>query len=183
MLNPAQCAFQLVGVYDPRWLEVMALTLNARGVQNAVIVHGSDGMDEFTVTGNSVYVYLRNGEFLKAIKGDGEATNWWELNPKQVGLGIHSLDSLRGGDAAHNAQAMRDLFEKAAPSAYRDIVVLNAAAALVGAGLVQDMSDAVIQVSNVLVSGAVAKKLNEFVAYTNDVATKLTFMATNDTLS
>ena len=105
------------------------------------------------------------------------------LNPKQVGLGIHSLESLRGGDAAHNAHAMRDLFEKAEPSAYRDIVVLNAAAALVGAGRVQEISDAVIQVSNVLASGAVAKKLNEFVAYTNDVATKLTFMATNDTLA
>ncbi len=162
MLNPAKCAFQLVGVYDPQWLRIMALTLDERGVQNAIVVHGSDGMDEFTVTSDSVYVQMQNGE----------VTEFCELNPKQVGLGIHSLESLRGGDAAHNAQAMRDLFEKAAPSAYRDIVVLNAAVALMGAGKQKSVVSAVYHVSKVLVSGAVAKKLDEFVAYTNDVATK-----------
>lgn len=159
MLNPAQCSFQLVGVYDPQWLEMMALTLCSRGVESAWVVHGSDGMDELTVTGKSIVRELKKGEISAEF----------EVDPEAVGLGIHSLESLRGGDAAHNAQAMRDLFEKAAPSAYRDIVMFNAAAALVIAGKQATVADAVIHVSNVLVSGAVAKKINEFVAYTREI--------------
>lgn len=173
MLNPARCPFQLVGVYNPYWLRGMAIALREFEVERAWLVHGSDGMDELTVTGKSIVQELKKGEISAEF----------EVDPEAVGLGIHSLESLRGGDAAHNAQAMRGLFEKAEPSAYKDIVTLNAAAALVVAGKQEDLKTAVYHVAEVLRSGAVAKKLDEFVAYTNDVATKLTFMATNDSIS
>jgi len=122
--NPAGANRQLLGVYDRKWLVPMAEALRGLGADAAMVVHGEDGLDEITTTGIS---------YVAELHTDGAITEY-EITPEQAGLSRAGLDDLKGGEPEENAQAIRDLLQ-GQTGPYRDIVVLNAAAALKLAGL------------------------------------------------
>ena len=126
LANPAGVRRQLTGVYDPKWLRPMAETLRHLGTQHAWLVHGM-GLDELTVAGDSQVVALADG-----------ALDAFTVLPEMAGLSRSPLDALRGGDPATNAAALRALLDGKA-GAYRDTVLLNAAAGLIVAGRANDL--------------------------------------------
>jgi len=117
--NPARVTRQLVGVYDPGWLQPMAAVLHDLGSSAAMVVHGDDGLDELTVTGPSSVARLAHGTI-----------GVFRIAPADVGLTTYPPAALTGGDPAHNAAALLAVLD-GTPGAYRDIVLLNAAAALI----------------------------------------------------
>jgi anthranilate phosphoribosyltransferase len=125
--NPARVRRSLIGVADLRMAERMAEVLQATGHERALIVHGGDGLDELTTTGPSTVVELR----------DGEVTTW-TVDPAALGLRRADREDLVGGDAHVNADLARRVLA-GEHGAHRDIVVLNAGAALLVAGLVDDL--------------------------------------------
>lgn len=155
--NPARAERQLLGVFGPQWLEPIAEVLRALGSTRAWVVHGGDGLDELTTTTHSSVAELRDDKVTR-----------FEVTPEQAGVARSTLDDLRGGDARDNAAAMRHLLQ-GRPGPYRDIVVLNAAAALVVAdrapGLVQGADLARQSID----SGAAASRLEALVRASNAV--------------
>jgi anthranilate phosphoribosyltransferase len=127
--NPAGAKRQLLGVFDRKWLFPMAEALRDLGAEAALIVHGSDGLDEITTTGVT---------YAAELHPDGSISQY-EIAPEDAGLTRASLDALKGGAPDENARAVRALLDGEA-GAYRDIVVLNAAAALKLAGLAADLT-------------------------------------------
>lgn len=127
LANPAQVSRQLTGVYDPRWLRPMAETLHQLGTQRAWLVHGQ-GLDELTVAGENQVVELRDG-----------ALRDFTVTPEDAGLPRSPLGDIRGGDALENAGALQALLDGQG-GAYRDTVVLNAAAGLIVAGRADDLA-------------------------------------------
>jgi anthranilate phosphoribosyltransferase len=125
--NPAAVKRELVGVFDRRWLKPVAEALGQLGLERALVVHGQDGMDELTTTTKSWAASLEDGKVREI-----------EIAPEDVGVKRASLAELKGGDAAHNAAAIKGVLggEK---NAFRDIVVLNSAAALMVAGKAADL--------------------------------------------
>ena len=129
MSNPAMVKRQLVGVFDRRWLKPVAEALGQLGLERALVVHGQDGMDELTTTAKSWAASLENGKVREI-----------EIAPEDVGVKRASLKELKGGDAVHNAEAIKGVL-RGEKSAFRDIVVLNSAAALMVAGKAKDLGD------------------------------------------
>ena len=129
MSNPAMVKRQLVGVFDRRWLKPVAEALGQLGLERALVVHGQDGMDELTTTTKSWAASLEDGKVREI-----------EIAPEEIGLKRARMAELKGGDAAHNAEAIRKVLagEK---NAFRDIVLLNSAAALMVAGKVRDLKE------------------------------------------
>ena len=127
MSNPALVKRQLVGVFDRRWLRPVAEGLGRLGLERALVVHGQDGMDELTTTTASWAASLENGKVTEI-----------EIAPEEIGVKRADMAELKGGDAAHNAEAIHKLLagEK---NAFRDIVILNSAAALMVAGKANDL--------------------------------------------
>ncbi|RUV54410.1 anthranilate phosphoribosyltransferase, partial [Mesorhizobium sp. M5C.F.Ca.IN.020.14.1.1] len=126
--NPASVSRQMVGVFLPEWIMPVAETLKALGADHAWVAHG-DGYDEITTTGETQVAELVGGEIRS-----------FSLTPEAVGLKRHTKDELRGGDAAYNAQALRDMLGGAA-GAFRDTVLMNAGAGLVVAGKATTLAD------------------------------------------
>ena len=136
LTNPARTRRQLVGVNDPAMASIMATVLGAMGSRRAMIVHADDGLDELSVTSPSTVLEL---------DGDGDGSyelREWRVDPVALGFAPATMDDLRGGDAAFNARAIRSVLEgERGPN--RDIGVLNAAAALMVIGRVDDLVDGV----------------------------------------
>ena len=153
--NPASVRRQLVGVYDRRWIEPVATVLAATGSVAAWVVHGSDGLDEMTVTGPTHVAALSGG-----------TVSVFDVTPEEVGLRRWPLDELKGGDGAHNAEALRAVLD-GAPGAYRDIVLLNSAGALVVAGLAGTLADGVARAAQSIDSGEAKARLAALVRVTN----------------
>ena len=131
--NPAGVTRLLVGVYSEAWLEPLAEVLGALGAERAWMVHGSDGLDEITTTGPTHVVAWESGSIRR-----------FTIDPESLGIGRVTLADLKGGDAAHNATALRAVLAgELGP--YRDIACLNAAAALVVAGAAPDLADGLMQ--------------------------------------
>jgi len=152
LANPAGTKRQLLGVFDDRWLEPVALALQSLGAERAWVVRGRDGLDEITTTGLTDVVELKDG-----------STRRFTVSPEDAGLPAASLDDLVGGSPQENAQAVRALLD-GAPGAYRDIVVLNAAAALVIAGLADDLKDGAAKAQSAIDSGAAKSALERMAA-------------------
>jgi anthranilate phosphoribosyltransferase len=131
LANPAGAKYQLVGVFAPQWVEPVARVLALLGTQRAWVVHGSDGMDELTTTGVSEVAVL-----------DGGHVSTFKLSPKNAGLAETKLDELQGGNAGENAAHIRALLGGAS-GPFRDIVLLNAGAALLVAGKARTLRDGV----------------------------------------
>lgn len=127
--NPAGAKRQLLGVFDRKWLRPMAEALRDLGAERALVVHGADGLDEITTTGvTHVAELTASGDILE-----------YDISPEDAGIARASLDDLKGGEPAENAVALKALLE-GARSPYRDIVVLNAAAALKLAGCAEGLA-------------------------------------------
>jgi anthranilate phosphoribosyltransferase len=155
LANPAGVKRQLVGVFAKEWLEPYAEALRALGCERAMVVHGRDGLDELTTTDITYAAILEDGAITQT-----------EIAPEDAGLKRSSLEALKGGGAAENAQALRVLL-KGEKSAYRDIVVLNAAAALMVAGRVNDIMAGAALAQQLLDSGAARNKLEQLVKVSN----------------
>lgn len=143
--NPAGVTRQLVGVFSPEWVEPLANVLKELGSKSAWVVHG-DGLDEMTTTGTTKVAQLKDG-----------AVSTFELTPEDAGLKRVEFSELKGGDAEHNARALRAVLD-GAQNAYRDIALLNAAGALVMAGKAGDIKDGV-RIAAASVDGGSAKRV------------------------
>jgi anthranilate phosphoribosyltransferase len=152
LANPAGVRRQVLGVSDPTMAERIAQVLATRRAERAFVVHGADGLDELTTTGLS--------EVLEVV--DGEISRW-AVDPERLGLRRATLHELKGGDAAHNAAVTRRVLD-GEPGAHRDVVVLNAAAALVVAGLATDLAGGVEAATVALDDGRAAAALDRLVA-------------------
>lgn len=154
--NPAGVRHQLIGVFSGAWLEPMAEVLRNLGSERVWIAHGGDGLDEMTTTGVTSIVELRDG----AIRA-------FEITPEEVGLKRAQPADLKGGDAAHNAEALLAVLE-GAENAYRDIALFNAAGALVVADKARELGEGVSLAAKALKSGAARRTLAKLVEVSND---------------
>jgi anthranilate phosphoribosyltransferase len=153
--NPAGVKRQLIGVFSSGWLQPMAEVLRNLGSERVWIVHGGDGLDEMTTTGPTRIVELKDGE-IRAF----------DVTPEDVGLPRADPAALRGGDAAHNAAALRAVLD-GAHGAHRDIAVFNAAGALVVAEKARDLADGVGIAQHALDTGAARETLDRLVTVSN----------------
>ncbi len=151
--NPAGAKRQLLGVFDRKWLKPLAEALRDLGAERALIVHGEDGLDEITTTGRTLVAELHD---------DGSITEY-EIRPEDAGLATASLDDLKGGTPQENAVALTALLD-GERSAYRDIVLINAAAALKLAGLAEDLKQGVDLAAAAIDDGRAKKALERLVA-------------------
>jgi anthranilate phosphoribosyltransferase len=152
--NPAGARRQVMGVYDPRLLEPLAEVLGRLGATRAWTVHGQ-GLDELTTTGETEVAEWKDG-----------AVRRFTVTPEDAGLPRADLAALRGGDAEENAAALRALLD-GSTGAYRDIVLLNAAAALVVADRAADLAEGAAMAASVIDDGRAAKALVDLVEATN----------------
>ena len=154
--NPAGTKRQLIGVFAREWVEPLAHVLNRLGSLRAWVVHGGDGLDEITTTATTYVAELK----------DGEVTTF-EITPEVAGLPFAGLNALKGGDAEHNAKELRGVLE-GVPGAFRDIVLLNAAAALIVAEKADDLRSGVDMAAAAIKSGAAMSTLEQLIAATNN---------------
>ena len=157
LCNPAGVTRQVLGVYDRKLVEPIAEVLKNLGSEHAWVVHGADGMDELTTTGATTVAELHGGNI-----------SVFDVTPEDAGLPRADIAALKGGDAATNARALRNLLQ-GETGAYRDIVVLNAAAALIVAGKASGLEDGVTRAQSSIDSGRAAAALDRLVAVTNEV--------------
>jgi len=152
--NPAGAKRQVVGVYDSRWVEPIARVLGALGAERAWVVHGQ-GLDELTTTGPSSVAEWRDGQ-----------VRLFTVTPEAVGLPLNSLAELQGGAPDENASALSELLD-GKTGAYRSIVLLNAAAALLVAEQVETLAEGVEKGAVAIDSGAARASLDKLVEITN----------------
>ena len=154
LANPAGTRRQLVGVFDRKWVLPIANVLRELGTERAWVVHGSDGLDEITLTGETYCAILEAGRI-------SERT----LKPDDFGLPAINAKDIRGGAAFENAAALKHLLE-GTKSAYRDIVLANAAAVLVIATAAPDLKAGVALAAKALDDGKALTLLNQYIAFT-----------------
>jgi len=156
LCNPAGVKRQVIGVFDKKWVEPIADVMRNLGSEHVWVVHGSDGMDELTTTGPSTVAELKDGDV--AV---------FEVVPEDAGLPRAKLVDLKGGDAKANAEAIRVLLQ-GEPGPFRDIVLLNAAAALIVAGKAANLADGVKRAARAIDTGAANTALDKLIASTNE---------------
>ena len=156
LANPAQVKRQLVGVFAEEWLTPYAEALGALGSERAMVVHGRDGLDELTTT-DITYV---------ASLADGVVTRY-EIAPEDAGLRRASLADIQGGDPKHNAAALMTLLAGEGHGAYRDIVLLNAGAALIVADKAATIAEGVEIARQAIKSGRALATLNNLITSSN----------------
>jgi anthranilate phosphoribosyltransferase len=159
LTNPARATCQVVGVYSADLVEKLAEALSMLGLHRALVVHGNDGLDEITITGPTRVGELRDGQ-----------VHTYEITPEEFGLQRAKLDDISGGDAACNAALIREVLS-GKKSARRDVVLLNASAAIVAAGRADHLRDALPIAAKAIDSGAALAKLNALVAFTSGAFT------------
>ncbi|MDH3579189.1 MAG: anthranilate phosphoribosyltransferase [Hyphomicrobiales bacterium] len=153
--NPADTQAQVIGVFAKDWIVPLAEVAGQLGSKHVWVVHGSDGLDELTTTGKTFVAELKDGR-----------VNSFEVTPADAGLPQAKPEDLLGGEAAENAQAIREVLAGDA-SAFRDIVILNAAAALIVAGKAATLSEGAALAVKSIDSGAARDALDKLVAITN----------------
>ena len=154
--NPAGVRRQMIGVFSRQWTQPLTQVLKNLGAERVWVVHGSDGLDEVTTAGPTSVTALENGN----------VTNF-EISPEEVGLPKVKPEFLRGGDAAANAKALRGVLD-GEESAFRDVALINAAAALVVAGEAKTLKAGVELAAHSVDSGAAEKRLDRLIAVSND---------------
>ncbi|WGS19060.1 MULTISPECIES: anthranilate phosphoribosyltransferase [unclassified Bradyrhizobium] len=153
--NPAGVKRQIVGVFSRQWVQPLAQVLQTLGATSVWVVHGSDGLDEITLTGST---------FVAAL--DAGAIRTFEVAPEDAGLARCDVDSLKGSDADANAVALKGVLD-GKPGSYRDVALLNAAAALIVAGRAATLEEGVALGQRSLDSGAAAARLKRLIAVSN----------------
>ncbi|MFH1554866.1 MAG: anthranilate phosphoribosyltransferase [Pseudomonadota bacterium] len=156
--NPAGVKRQMVGVFAKSWIVPLAEVLRTLGSQRAWVVNGSDGLDEITLCGVTHVASLED-----------DRIHTFEIAPEDVGLRCASPEALKGGDAAHNAIALRAVLDGEA-GAYRDVAVMNAAAALLIAGRAADLTEGVAMAQTSLDTGSARARLEQLVMVSEKVA-------------
>jgi anthranilate phosphoribosyltransferase len=155
LTNPAGASAQVVGVYSESVVEKLAMSLRMLGITRALVVHGCDGLDEITITCETRVAEVRRSQLLV-----------YKISPEQFGIERAPLSEISGGDVKTNAEIIRAIL-KGEKSPRRDIVLLNAAAALVAAGKAENLSQAVPMAAEAIDSGAAQEKLERLVKFTN----------------
>jgi anthranilate phosphoribosyltransferase len=154
LTNPAGAQAQVMGVFSAEVIDLVAATLAELGVEHAFVVHGAGGLDEISLAGETMVAEVRNG-----------AVRRFTVTPEEFGMGRAPLEAIRGGTAEENAGLIRRILEdESGPR--RDIVVINAAAALVAAGVAANFREAAGLASFVISSGAASEKLSGLIAHT-----------------
>ncbi|MEJ2624820.1 MAG: anthranilate phosphoribosyltransferase [Pseudolabrys sp.] len=155
--NPAGVKRQMIGTFSRHWVEPMAQVLKNLGSESVWVVHGSDGLDEITTAGSTSVAELKGGQI-----------RTFEIVPEDIGVSRAKPEDLRGGDAEHNAKALLDVL-KGKPGPFRDVAILNAAAALVVAGKANDLKDGAVQAAKSIDSGEAEGRLDRLIAVSNAV--------------
>lgn len=153
LTNPAGARAQVIGVLAPSRVLLVARTLVTLGAKRAFIVHGTDGIDELTTTGESIVARVEESEV-----GEEPTLRASRITPEMAGVPRSTLEQFSGGDVATNAALLYDVLT-GIPGARREIVLLNAAAALVAAGLAVDLKEGVAQGAEAIDSGQAAATL------------------------
>ncbi len=155
LANPAGAKSQVMGVADEALLDRIAETLRILGAERAMVVHGQ-GMDEISILGTTKIRELRNGQ-VRSI----------ELDPAELGIAGKAIDELQTGDVISNAQIIREILSGKEKGSRKDIVVLNAAAAIIVAGQADDFESAVSIAGKSIASGAAMQRLEQLVKISN----------------
>ncbi|MEO8421643.1 MAG: anthranilate phosphoribosyltransferase [Hyphomicrobium sp.] len=156
LANPAGVKRQVVGVFNAAWTEPIAEALKNLGSVHAWVVHGGDGLDEITTTTATRVTELKDGKIAS-----------FEVRPEDAGLTRASLEDLKGGDATVNAAKIRELLG-GEHGPFRDIVVLNAGAALIVGGKCADLKEGAARAARAIDDGSAARALDKLVAVTNE---------------
>jgi anthranilate phosphoribosyltransferase len=156
LTNPAGAKRQLMGVFSPHLTETLARVLGMLGSERAMVVHGSDGLDEITLTGPTHVSELR----------DGIVRNY-DIDPKKLGFNTCSAKDLIGGDSKRNAEIILDVLG-GATGPRRDVVVINAAAALMVGGKAMDMQEGIEIARSAIDKGDARKVLDKLIALSNE---------------
>jgi anthranilate phosphoribosyltransferase len=156
--NPAGVKRQMVGVFSRQWVEPLAQVLKNLGSERAYVVHGSDGLDEITTAGPTAVASLEKG-----------AVTTFEITPEEAGLPKAKPEDLRGADAQTNADALLAVL-KGQKGPFRDVAVLNGAAALVVAGRARTLKEGVALAEKSLNSGEAEGRLDRLIAVSNALA-------------
>lgn len=151
LTNPAGVSRIMVGVFARDWVGPLAEVLGRLGIERAWVVHGSDGLDEMTTTGPSAVAEWSDGRLRR-----------FEVDPEAVGLPLADPATLKGGDPQTNATALRALLD-GQRGAYRDIVLLNAAAALTVAGRVDGLEAGIAMAATAIDGGGARRTLNRLI--------------------
>ena len=155
LTNPAGAKRQLLGVFDGALTEALAGVLRELGSERALVVHGSDGLDEITLTGSTQVSELRDGQISTR-----------QIHPGDFGLQTVAAEALKGGDADYNARILREVLDgKEGPQ--RDVVLLNAAAAMVVGGLAEDITAGLEVARASIDSGKARQALDRLVEVSN----------------
>jgi anthranilate phosphoribosyltransferase len=158
LCNPAGANAQVLGVYSERLTETMAQVLCDLGARRALVVHGSDGLDEVTITGESKISEVRDGNI-----------RTYYVTPEDFGLQRAPLAQIQGGDAARNAEIIRSVLS-GVPGARRDVVLLNASAGLVAGGKSESMRQAIALASSSIDSGEALRRLDQLARLTRELS-------------
>jgi len=153
--NPAGTKRQLMGVFGKEWTNPIAHVLGALGSEKVWVVHGSDGLDELTITGPSYVSEYHNGQVRD-----------FTITPEDAGLSTYPLDDILGGDADHNANALKGVLQ-GDQNAYRDVVLLNSAAGIVVSGQTDNLKQAVKITSEVIDNKKAQEKLDQWISLSN----------------
>lgn len=157
LTNPANAQFQLLGVYDPALTEVLARVLQELGSKAAYVVHGHGGLDELTTTGPN-----RISRFGVGDHADEVITE--TLDPRDVGLDLAGQDDLKGGEPDENAEITRAILSGTDQGPRRDVVLLNAAAALLVGGKVSTMAEGIAEAAESVDNGRALRRLDSLIA-------------------
>jgi anthranilate phosphoribosyltransferase len=153
--NPAGVKRQMIGVFSRQWIEPMAQVLQNLGSERVWVAHGSDGLDEITTSGPTHVAALENGK-----------VRTFEVSPEDIGVARVKPEQLRGGDAETNAAALMSVL-KGAKGPFRDIAILNAAAALVVADRAKDLKDGAALAAKAIDSGEAEGRLDRLIQISN----------------
>jgi anthranilate phosphoribosyltransferase len=155
--NPAGVKRQMVGTFSRHWIEPMAQVLKNLGAEAIWVVHGSDGLDEITISGPTSVAALENGSI-----------RTFEVTPEDAGLARAPAEALRGGDGYANAKTLLGVL-KGEKSPYRDVSVINAAAALIVAGKAKTLKDGAALAARSIDSGEAEGRLQRLIKVSNAV--------------
>ena len=158
LTNPAFAKRQVLGVYADHLVDIVARALLALGAEHALVVHSRDGLDEISVSAPTHVCELRDGE-IRA----------YDVTPNDLGIDIHPIEALAGGDANENARIARSILN-GEEGARRDVVAANAGAALYVSGAARTLRDGVAMARAAMASGAARAKLDELIAATKELA-------------
>ena len=156
LANPAGTACQVMGVPDETLMQKIAETLKLLGTRNAIVVH-SEGLDEISTMGPTKILELKNGKITPS-----------QITPADFDIPLTDFETLKGGDAAANAEIIRDILSGKETGPKKDIVVLNAAAAIITGGLTDNFKDALTLADNAVKQGKALESLEKLIQISNE---------------